>query len=95
MFHTPQVLGSCYGPKRQRTLTPTLSTLFPQVLEGLEGAQAVGWPAFHKSSVHASPLLYDWDFDGVRDILLATYDGQVLAFKDTVGSFVGLEWDLP
>ena len=66
-------------------LVPTLSTLVLQVLEGLEGAQAVGWPAFHKSSVHASPLLYDWDFDGVRDVLLATYDGQVLAFKDTVG----------
>jgi hypothetical protein len=56
----------------------------PQVLEGPNGGQAVGWPAYHASSVHASPLLYDIDFDGVRDILLATYDGQILFFKDTV-----------
>mgnify|MGYP001807413467 CR=1 FL=1 len=56
-----------------------------EVLEGPNGGQAPGgWPAFHASSVHASPLLYDIDFDGVRDVLLATYDGQVLFYKDTV-----------
>lgn len=56
-----------------------------QVLEGPNGGQAVGWPAFHSSSVHASPLLYDIDSDGVRDILVATYDGQIVFYKDTVG----------
>ena len=35
-----------------------------QVLEADTGAEAVGWPAFHKSTVHTSPLLYDIDFDG-------------------------------
>ena len=60
-----------------------------KVLEGQEGAQAVGWPAFHKSMVHASPLLYDLDFDGVRDILVSTYDGEILGFRDTVGGWVG------
>ena len=55
-----------------------------QVLEAADGAQAAGWPAFHKSKVHASPLLYDVDSDGVQDILVATYDGQILAFRDTV-----------
>lgn len=54
------------------------------MLEAPDGAQAVGWPAFHKSTTHSSPLLYDIDFDGVRDILMATYDGEVLFFKDTV-----------
>ena len=57
-----------------------------QVLEGADGAQAAGWPAFHKSKVHASPLLYDVDGDGVQDILVPTYDGEVLAFRDTVRS---------
>ena len=61
-----------------------LPSLPAQVLEGQEGAQAVGWPAFHKSMIHASPMLYDFDFDGVRDIMLATYDGEILFFKDTV-----------
>ncbi len=46
----------------------------------------MGWPAFHSSSVHASPLLYDIDSDGVRDILVATYDGQIVFYKDTVGA---------
>ena len=50
----------------------------------MDGASALGWPAFHRSTVHASPLLYDWDLDGTPDILVATYNGEVLAFKDTV-----------
>ncbi|KAJ7950191.1 Protein DEFECTIVE IN EXINE FORMATION 1 [Quillaja saponaria] len=40
-----------------------------------------GWPAFHQSTVHASPLLYDIDKDGVREIVLATYNGEVLFFR--------------
>ena len=57
-----------------------------QVVEAADGAKAThdSWPAFHKSTVHTAPLLHDWDFDGVPDILVATYDGEVLAFKDTV-----------
>lgn len=54
------------------------------MLEGPDGAKALGWPAFHKSTVHAAPLLYDLDLDGVRDVLVTTYNGEVLAFKDTV-----------
>ena len=53
--------------------------------QGVDGAQALGWPAFHRSTVHASPLLYDWDLDGTPDILVSTYNGEILAFKDTVG----------
>lgn len=41
----------------------------------------LGWPAFHQSTVHASPLLYDIDKDGVREIALATYNGEVLFFR--------------
>ncbi|XP_022151498.1 protein DEFECTIVE IN EXINE FORMATION 1 isoform X2 [Momordica charantia] len=40
-----------------------------------------GWPAFHQSTVHASPVLYDIDKDGVREIALATYNGEVLFFR--------------
>lgn len=40
-----------------------------------------GWPAFHQSTVHASPLLYDIDKDGSREIALATYNGEVLFFR--------------
>lgn len=41
----------------------------------------LGWPAFHQSTVHASPILYDIDKDGVREIALATYNGQILFFR--------------
>ncbi|KAK1558035.1 hypothetical protein QYE76_008198, partial [Lolium multiflorum] len=38
------------------------------------------WPAFHQSNVHLSPLLYDIDKDGIREIVLATYNGVVNIF---------------
>lgn len=40
-----------------------------------------GWPAFHQSNAHSSPLLYDIDKDGVREIALATYNGVVNFFR--------------
>ncbi|GLT52688.1 hypothetical protein SLA2020_260120 [Shorea laevis] len=52
-----------------------------EVLEGSDGDKMPGWPAFHQSTVHSSPLLYDIDKDGVREIALATYNGQVLFFR--------------
>ena len=52
----------------------------------MDGAKASDdlWPAFHKSFVHTSPLLFDFDEDGILDILVATYNGEVLVIKDTV-----------
>ena len=61
---------------------------FVHELEALDGASGARWadgrwPAFHGSSAHASPVLADVDGDGVQDLLLATYDGQVSAYRDT------------
>ena len=61
---------------------------FVHELEALDGASGARWsdgrwPAFHGSSAHASPFLADVDGDGVQDVLLATYDGQVSAYRDT------------
>lgn len=55
-------------------------------MDGSSGAKATedSWPAFHKSTVHASPLTYDFDFDNIQDIPIASYDGEILAYKDTV-----------
>ncbi|KAL8237204.1 hypothetical protein R6Q59_018285 [Mikania micrantha] len=54
-----------------------------EVLEGSDGDKMPGWPAFHQSTVHSSPLLYDIDKDGVREIALATYNGEVLFFRSS------------
>ena len=54
-----------------------------EALEGSRGARLPGWPAAHQSTAHASPLMYDIDFDGVEEAVLATYNGEVLFFRDT------------
>lgn len=59
---------------------------YTEVLEGPDGAKALGWPGFHRSHVHTSPLLYDIDADGIRDVLVTTFDGEVVFFKDNVSS---------
>lgn len=48
-------------------------------------AQDESWPAFHKSLVHSSPLVFDFDEDGILDILMPTFNGEILVAKDTVG----------
>ncbi|KAL0024039.1 hypothetical protein WJX77_011082 [Trebouxia sp. C0004] len=54
-----------------------------EVLDAADGARATDWEGQHQSALHTSALLFDIDFDGIQDILIATYDGDVLAFKDT------------
>lgn len=60
-----------------------------QALDGEEGARAAdgAWPSFHRSTVHTSPLAYDVDYDGVLDLLVATYDGEILCIRDTVHTY--------
>lgn len=75
----------CLARTSCRLLTlPTATTAGVQVFEGRDGAKSPGFEAFHASTAHTSPLLYDIDLDGVPDIVLATYDGDILFFKDTV-----------
>ena len=61
-------------------------------MEGFTGGKPPGWPALHESQSHVSPLMYDIDMDGTPDIMLPTYNGHVLFFKDVVGAWVGLCW---
>jgi hypothetical protein len=82
VYATP-LITDLYADGRKDIIVPSF-VHYTDVLEGPDGARALGWPGFHASTVHASPLLYDIDADGVRDVLVATYDGDVLFFKDTV-----------
>lgn len=54
------------------------------MLDAGDGAKATEWGGYHQSTLHTSPLLFDMDYDGVQDIMVATYDGDVVAFKDAV-----------
>ncbi|KAI3936031.1 hypothetical protein MKX01_021461 [Papaver californicum] len=65
-----------------------------EVLEGSDGDKMAGWPAFHQSNVHSSPLLYDIDKDGVREMALATYNGEVLFFR-TSGYLMSDKLEIP
>lgn len=63
------------------------------MLEAQDGAKAVGWPAAHESTVQSSPFLYDIDRDGVQDIGLVTFNGEILFFTDTVcTTVIDFQW---
>lgn len=53
------------------------------VLDGRTGGEDTNFEAEHHSTLHASPVLYDIDFDGVLDLVVATYQGDIQFFKDT------------
>jgi hypothetical protein len=63
-------------------------------LQGDNGAEVAGFPAFHEDKVHASPLLYDIDHDGIQDILLSTYNGEILFYQDS-GKKLSVALSLP
>jgi len=76
-------------PARPAPPCPALVETSWQVFEGRDGAKTPDFEAYHASTAHTSPLLFDADLDGIPDILLATYNGEILFFKDTVGGWAG------
>ncbi|MBA0588146.1 hypothetical protein Gorai_001259, partial [Gossypium raimondii] len=79
-FYSFSFLDSITGDGKLDIVVPSFLH-YLEVLEGSDGDKMPGWPAFHQSTVHSSPLLYDIDKDGVREIALATYNGEVLFFR--------------
>ena len=84
IYATP-LIHDLYSDGHKDILVPTF-VHYLEVVEGSNGAKVAedSWPAFHQSTLHASLLTFDFDFDNVPDILVATYDGEILFFKDTV-----------
>jgi len=80
VYATP-LITDFFGDGSKSIVVPSFHR-YLEVIRGSTGEELPGWPAEHPSDVHASPLLYDVDEDGVLDVLLATYEGHVLAFKD-------------
>lgn len=50
-----------------------------EALRGSDGHELLGWPheAADGSQFHAPPLLHDLDGDGVDELVLLSYDGEV------------------
>ncbi|KAK9842754.1 hypothetical protein WJX74_001858 [Apatococcus lobatus] len=53
-----------------------------EVVEGANGHKETEFGGHHRSFLHTSPLLYDVDNDGVREILAATFDAEIVIFDD-------------
>lgn len=80
IYATP-LITDLFSDGRKDIIAPAF-VHYLEVLEGPDGAQAVGWPGFHKSTLHTSPMLFDINLDGIREVMLATYDGEVMFFKE-------------
>ena len=79
IYSTP-VITDLFSDGHKEVVVPSF-VHYLEVLEGEDGAKAGGdWPAFHKSTVHASPLVHDTG-DGT-EILLPMYDGEVHFYND-------------
>lgn len=79
VYSTP-VIADLFSDGHKEVVVPSF-VHYLEVLEGEDGAKADGdWPAFHKSTVHASPLLRE-SGEGT-EILLPMYDGEVHFFND-------------
>ena len=81
IYATP-VITDLYADGYKEVVVPSFVHHL-EVFQGDNGAQAAGFPAFHEDKVHASPLLYDIDHDGIQDIVLSTYSGEILFYQDT------------
>ena len=79
IYSTP-IITDLFSDGHKEVVVPSF-VHYLEVLEGEDGAKAGGdWPAFHKSTVHASPLVHDTG-DGT-EILLPMYDGEVHFYND-------------
>jgi hypothetical protein len=79
VYSTP-VIADLFSDGHKEVVVPSF-VHYLEVLEGEDGAKAGGdWPAFHKSTAHASPLLRE-SGEGT-EILLPMYDGEVHFFND-------------
>ena len=62
-----------------RTVLSSTFVRYIEAVSGADGHELPGWPyAFSRSSFHSSPLLLDVDRDGTDDLLLVSYDAELI-----------------
>ncbi len=70
----PEVVGTSISSSAKRVAVAYLN-----------GSYAVGWPKSVSSESYAAPVLADVDGDGVYEILVADYDGDIYLMNGTGG----------
>ena len=81
VYATPLVTD-LYGDGRKEIVVPTF-VRYVEALDAAEGQHAEGaWPASFGGTSHAGAVLWDADADGVRDVVVTTYDAELLFFRD-------------
>lgn len=75
VYATPVISQAGVG----RTVLSSTFVRYIEAVSGADGQERSGWPyAFSGSSFHTSPLTYDVDRDGTDDILLVSYDAELI-----------------
>ena len=75
VYSTPVIMQAGVG----RTVLSSTFVRYIEAVSGADGHELPGWPyAFSRSSFHSSPLLLDVDRDGTDDLLLVSYDAELI-----------------
>ena len=75
VYSTPVIAQAGVG----RTVLSSTFVRYIEAVSGADGHELPGWPyAFSRSSFHSSPLLLDVDRDGTDDLLLVSYDAELI-----------------
>lgn len=75
VYSTPVIAQAGVG----RTVLSSTFVRYIEALSGADGHELPGWPyAFSRSSFHSSPLLLDVDRDGTDELLLVSYDAELI-----------------
>ena len=92
VYATP-VITDLWNDGHKQIVVPSFVHLL-EALEGENGGRAAGaWPAFHKSHVHASAVVRETERG--TEILLPTYDGEVLFFNHDGSPAMGKKLTIP
>ena len=69
---------------------------YAEALDGASGHERKGWPyAFSHATFHTSPLRFDVDEDGIDEMLLLTFEGEVIFLNQEGLPLRGRRYRLP
>ena len=76
LYSVPTIASTARGPP---TVLASTFVRYIEAVGGADGHELAGWPyTFSRSSFHSSPLLLDVDRDGVDEVLLVTFEAELL-----------------